>query len=68
MLRIETILGSATSAEFAGRLHDLAHAGRVETLRLPHPELARRRRAAVVSDAFPPLSRARAPLNPPQTL
>ena len=43
MLRIETILGSATSAEFAGRLHDLAHAGRVETLRLPASDVARRR-------------------------
>jgi len=43
MLRIETILGSATSAEFAGRLHDLAHAGRVETIRLPASDVARRR-------------------------
>jgi urease accessory protein len=43
MLRIETILGSATSAEFAGRLHDLAHAGRVETIRLRASDVARRR-------------------------
>lgn len=43
MLRIETILGTATSAEFAGRLHDLAHAGRVETIRLPASDVARRR-------------------------
>ncbi|MDQ0315771.1 urease accessory protein UreE [Amorphus orientalis] len=49
MLRIETILGSATGEAFAGRLHDLAHRDAVETVRLPEGDVARRK-LRVVTD------------------
>lgn len=43
MLRIETILGSADSDAFADRLHALAHAQGLETVRLNAADVSRRR-------------------------
>lgn len=43
MLRLNAILGSADDAALAGRLHDLEHAGALETVLLSREDLARRR-------------------------
>ena len=43
LLRISGLVGLATDAELAERLHTLSHRGQVETLTLPTRDLARRR-------------------------
>jgi urease accessory protein len=43
MLRLTTILGSATEPEFAGRLHGLGHHGRVEHIALDRHDSLRHR-------------------------
>lgn len=43
MLKLENIVGAATDAHIAGRLHDLDHAGRVEYLTLSQEDTHRHR-------------------------
>lgn len=43
MLRVTTILGCATDATLADRLHDIDHRGGLETVRLTRGDMARRR-------------------------
>jgi len=50
MLKLESIVGTATDAPIADRLHDLGHAGRVEYLTLS-PEDTQRHRLRATTDA-----------------
>jgi urease accessory protein len=50
MLKLESIVGAATDAHIADRLHDLGHAGRVEYLTLS-PEDTQRHRLRATTDA-----------------
>ena len=50
MLKLESIVGTATDASIADRLHDLAHAGRIEYLTLS-PEDTQRHRLRATTDA-----------------
>jgi urease accessory protein len=43
LLRLTRVVGSATDAALAARLHDLEHAGRVEYLRLASADIGRHR-------------------------
>jgi urease accessory protein len=43
MLKLENIVGAATDAQIADRLHDLGHAGRVEYLTLSQEDTHRHR-------------------------
>lgn len=43
MLKLEKIVGAATDAQIADRLHDLSHAGRVEYLTLSQEDTHRHR-------------------------
>lgn len=47
MITLTEILGNAGDPALSGRLHELAHSGRVETLRLPPRDAARARLRAI---------------------
>jgi urease accessory protein len=45
-LHVESVLGHCADAQFAGRLHALAHDGQVDVVWLPRADMARRRMRA----------------------